>query len=243
MKVALFVTCLCDQIYPEVGVATVRLLRRLGCEVEFPRAQTCCGQPLWNSGYAREAREIARGMLDAFDEAEHVVTPSGSCAGMIAHSYAELFANDPVLLPRARALAAKTRELAQFLVHDLGVDDVGARFAHKVTYHPACHGTRLLGVKDEPLRLLSRVEGIEIVPLTRAEDCCGFGGLFAGQHGAISGAMVGEKVERIEATAAPFVVGTDMGCLMNIAGLLRRRGSRVRALHLAQVLEGSHVAA
>jgi L-lactate dehydrogenase complex protein LldE len=239
VRVALFVTCLVDQIYPDVGVATVRLLRRLGCEVEFPRAQACCGQPFWNSGLAGEARDVAATLLDAFEGYDHVVTPSGSCAAMIVRHYAEVFHGDPIRAERARALAARTRELSQFLVHVLGVDDVGARFPHRVTWHPSCHALRGLALVDEPLRLLRNVRELELVPLVRAEDCCGFGGVFAAKYGGISGAMAAEKCEHVEGTRAAYLAGSDMGCLMNIQGALSRRGASVKAVHLAQILEGS----
>jgi len=237
MRVALFVTCLVDQLHPEVGVSMVRLLRRLGCTVEFPRDQTCCGQPPFNSGFRGESRRIARTWLDAFADADCIVTPSGSCGGMVRHGYPELFADQPDLAAQARRLAARTHELSQFLVHVLRVTDLGARFPHRVTYHPSCHGTRLLGVQDEPLRLLRAVAGLELVPLPRAEDCCGFGGLFSVKLPDLSGAMVGEKVDHIAATNAEYLVGTDMGCLMNITGHLRQRGVPVQALHLAELLE------
>jgi L-lactate dehydrogenase complex protein LldE len=236
VKVSLFVTCLADQFFPEVGVSTVRVLRKLGCEVDFPKLQTCCGQPAFNSGFADEARSIARRMLDVFDSSEHVVAPSGSCVGMVKH-FPELFAGDAELERRARDLAAKTWELSQFLVHVLGRDDVGARFPHRATFHPSCHASRLLGARQEPLRLLANVKDLELVPLERAEDCCGFGGLFAVKLPDISGAMVAEKCEHVVAANPEYVIGGDMGCLANIVGSLSRRGSTVRAIHLACVLD------
>lgn len=237
MRVALFVTCLIDTLHPEVGVATVRLLRRLGCEVTFPREQTCCGQPAHNCGYATEARAVAEHWLSTFRDCEAVVCPSGSCTGMIRHSYGELFAGNDSALRDWRALEARTFELSQFLVHQLGVRDVGASFPHRVTYHPSCHGMRLCGVRDEPLELLRHVRGLELTPLERAEDCCGFGGMFAVKQDEISAAVAAEKCDHVERTAAPYLVGTDVGCLMNIAGMLRRRRIAVGALHLAQVLD------
>jgi L-lactate dehydrogenase complex protein LldE len=237
VKVSLFITCLADRLFPEVGVSTVRVLRRMGCEVEFPRLQTCCGQPLFNSGFVDEARSVARTLLDAFESAEHVVAPSGSCVGMVKHYYPELFAHDAELARRARDLAARTWELSQFLVRVLGRDDVGAHFPHRATYHPSCHGARLLGAKDEPLRLLGKVQGLELVPLERAEDCCGFGGLFSVKLPDISGAMVAEKCDHVRAAKPEYLIGTDMGCLANIAGALSRQGSTVEAIHLASVLE------
>jgi L-lactate dehydrogenase complex protein LldE len=236
MKVSLLITCLGDALFPDVGVATVRLLRRLGVTVDFPPAQTCCGQPHFNGGYHGEARELARHTLRTFDNGQTVVVPSGSCAAMIKLEYPELFHDDPVWRPRAEDLARRTHELSDFLVNVLGVEDVGARFDGKVTYHMACH-LRGLGLLTEPERLLVRVKGLEYVKLERADECCGFGGSFAVRYPGISGAMVQDKASFIEKTGASAVVATDAGCLMNIAGCLRRRGSAVRALHLAQVLE------
>lgn len=237
LRASLFITCLADQLFADVGLSMARVLKRLGVELDFPEQQACCGQPAFNSGYRDEARHVARGMLEAFEHSEYVVSPSGSCAGMICHFYAELFRDEPELSERAARLAAKTYELSQFLVNVLGVSDVGARFPHTVTYHASCHGSRLLGVKDEPLRLLSAVRGLSLVPLVRCEDCCGFGGTFAVKLSSISGAMVDEKVEHVKATGADYVVGTDMGCLLNIAGRLSRRGLPIKTLHLAQVLD------
>jgi len=230
------VTCLGDALFPEVGVATVRLLRRLGVEVDFPAAQTCCGQPHYNSGYHGDARQLARHTIRAFAGGGPVVAPSGSCAAMVKLEYPELFHDDLVWHGRAEDLARRTHELSDFLVNVLGVDDVGARFDGKVTYHMACH-LRGLGVKSEPERLLLRVKGLLYIPLERGDECCGFGGSFSVRFPGISGAMVQDKVALIEQTGAEAVVATDSGCLMNIAGCLRRRGSRVRALHLAEVLE------
>ena len=238
MRVSLLVTCLGDALFPEVGVATVRLLRRLGVEVDFPRAQTCCGQPHFNSGYHDGARELARHTIRAFANGRTVVAPSGSCAAMVKLEYPELFHNDLVWHGRAEDLAHRTRELSDFLVNVLGVEDVGARFEGKVAYHMACH-LRGLGLFTEPERLLRRVRGLEWVPLERADECCGFGGSFAVRYPGISGAMVEDKAALIEQAGVDAVVATDAGCLMNIAGCLRRRGSAVRALHLAEVLEGT----
>ncbi|WP_067934136.1 (Fe-S)-binding protein [Alicyclobacillus kakegawensis] len=236
MKVALFVTCLVDSLYPQVGEAMVRLLHQLGVDVDFPEQQTCCGQPAFNSGYWDDAREVARTLLDAFDPYDYVVSPSGSCCGMIHHYYPDLFAGDAQSRRRAGALAEKTYEFSQFLVRVLGVSDVGASFPARATYHPSCHGSRLLGVRDEPLELLRHVRGLELVPLAHAADCCGFGGTFAVKMGELSGAMVEDKVRHVEETQAQVLVGTDMGCLMNIGGRMAREGRRVRVMHLAQLL-------
>jgi len=238
LKVALMVTCLGDALFPDVGVATVKLLRRLGVEVEFPEAQTCCGQPHFNSGYHDEARALARHTLTAFAPAPLVVTPSGSCAAMVKLEYPELFHNDPVWWPRAEDLARRTHELSDFLVNVLGVVDVGARFEGRVTYHMACH-LRGLGVQTEPLRLIERVKGLQFVPLERFDECCGFGGSFAVRFPGISGAMVQDKCGFIEKVQVDAVVATDAGCLMNIGGCLRRRASPVRILHLAELLAGT----
>jgi L-lactate dehydrogenase complex protein LldE len=237
VRVSLFVTCLVDQLYPEVGLSTARLLRRLGCEVDAPRSQTCCGQPAFNSGYVGEAASVARSLVGSFERAEYVVSPSGSCCGMVRHFYPELFAKDPPARAAADAFVGKVFELSEFMVNVLKVVDVGAVFPHRVTYHPSCHGSRLLGVRDEPLTLLRSVRKIDFAPLPRAEDCCGFGGTFAVKMSDASGAMVDEKVDHVVETEAQYLVGTDMGCLMNIAGRMQMRGVRVKPIHLAQVLE------
>ncbi|WP_054024076.1 (Fe-S)-binding protein [Bacillus sp. FJAT-28004] len=235
MKVSLFITCLSDALYPRVGEAMVRLLAKYGVSLEFPTVQTCCGQPAYNSGYWKEARESAKTILDAFEDSDFVISPSGSCTGMI-HHYPKLFEDDPVMLKRAQKLQNKSFEFTQFLVQVLGVTDVGAAFPHKVTYHPSCHGSRILGVKDEPLALIQNVKGLELVPLPFAEDCCGFGGTFAVKMADISGAMVTEKVDHVLETEAEVLVGLDMACLLNIAGNLRYRNEPVRVMHLAELL-------
>ncbi|BBH18922.1 Fe-S oxidoreductase [Paenibacillus baekrokdamisoli] len=235
MKVSLFITCLSDALYPRVGEAMVRLLAKYGITLEFPTVQTCCGQPAFNSGYWKEARETATTILEAFEDCDFVISPSGSCTGMI-HHYPKLFENDPVMLDKAIQLQSKSYEFSQFLVQVLGVTDVGATFPHKVTYHPSCHGSRLLGVKDEPIALMNSVRGMELVPLPFANDCCGFGGTFAVKMADISGAMVTEKTDHVLETEAEVLVGLDMACLMNIAGNLRYRDQPVRVMHLAELL-------
>lgn len=235
LKVSLFITCLSDAIYPKVGEAMARLLARYGVELEFPKVQTCCGQPSYNSGYWDETRAAAKTILKAFNDSDFVVSPSGSCTYMI-HHYPELFKDEPEWLESARRLKQKTYEFTQFMVQVLGVTDVGASFPHTVTYHPSCHGTRLLGVKEEPMKLLGSVKGLQLVPLPFAEDCCGFGGTFAVKMPDISGAMVTEKVDHIRETEAEVLVGLDMACLMNIAGNLRYRKEPVRVMHLAELL-------
>ncbi|MFF8289814.1 (Fe-S)-binding protein [Streptomyces sp. NPDC016309] len=227
MRVALFVTCVNDAVYPSTGIATVRLLERLGVEVDFPAAQTCCGQPQYNTGYRPEARRLARRTAGAFEGHTYVVTPSASCAAMVRDHYARL--GEPDLAPR-------TYELTEFLVDVLGVTDVGAYFPHRVTYHPSCHGLRLLGLGDRPRRLLEAVRGLELVELPGAEECCGFGGTFAVKNPAVSVAMGRDKVRHAVGTGADVLCGGDNSCLMHIDGVLRREGERMRALHIAEIL-------
>jgi L-lactate dehydrogenase complex protein LldE len=234
-RVSLMVTCLGDALFPEVGVATVRLLRRLGVEVDFPQAQTCCGQPHLNSGFHRDAADLARHTIGAFAQSPVVVTPSGSCAAMVKLEYPELLKDDPSWHARAMDLAEKTHELSDFLVNVLQVEDVGARYDGKVTYHMACH-LRGLGLATEPERLLQKVRGLEYLPLERKDECCGFGGSFSVRFPEISGAMVQDKAGFIAQSGADTVVATDTGCLMNIAGCLRRLGSPIKVLHLSQIL-------
>jgi L-lactate dehydrogenase complex protein LldE len=237
MKVSLFITCLADQLYPEVGESVVRLLSRYGCEVDFPEQQTCCGQPAFNSGYQNEAREVARNMIRAFEHSDYVVSPSGSCTGMVHHYYPQLFADEPEWLLRAEQLVEKTYEFSQFLVNVIGVTDIGASFNSKVTYHPSCHAMRLLGVREEPGTLLAHVKGLELIDLPKKEDCCGFGGTFAVKMADMSEAMVCEKAGNVCSTGAEVLVGTDMGCLMNIGGALNKDNKPIRVMHLAQLLE------
>jgi L-lactate dehydrogenase complex protein LldE len=251
-RVQLFVTCIVDSLYPAVGEAVVEVLERLGVEVDFPEAQTCCGQPGYNAGFRAEARQLALNCLDVFapppsprgggpgGEGElPILTPSGSCAAMIVHGYPDLFANDPPTLARAQALAARMYEFSQFLVDVLGVTHVGAKFDGKLTYHPSCHLLRGLGVKEAAAQLLAHVEGAQVVPLPNAEECCGFGGLFSIKHGDISGAMLDRKLESVRASGADTVVGCDMSCLMHMQGGLSRDGSPARCVHLAEVLRRS----
>lgn len=236
MKVSLFITCIADQMYPDVGESVVRLLHRYGCEVDFPEAQVCCGQPAFNSGYQEEAREVARQWIRAFEHSDYIVAPSGSCTGMIHHYYPYLFKDEPEWKAKAEKLVARTYELSQFLVHVLGVEKVEARFPAKATFHPSCHAMRLLGVREEPEKLLAGVEGLEMVELACKEDCCGFGGTFAVKMAEMSEAMVSEKARHVADTGADVLIGTDLGCLMNIEGRLRKEGKPIRAMHLAQVL-------
>ncbi|MFB5192141.1 (Fe-S)-binding protein [Alicyclobacillus fastidiosus] len=236
MKVSLFITCVVDSVFPNVGIAMTRILQKCGCTVIFPPEQTCCGQPSFNSGYTEESKAVGKTLLEAFDDADVVVSPSGSCVGMIKHYYPELFSGDDVLHDKALQLANKTYEFSQFLVNVLDVEDLGAHFPHKVTFHPSCHGSRLLGVKEEPLKLLNQIHDIELVELPYARDCCGFGGTFSVKMGDISGAMADEKATHVRETKADILVGTDMGCLMNIGGRLSRVGTQTRVMHLAELL-------
>jgi L-lactate dehydrogenase complex protein LldE len=238
MRVALFVTCLVDFFRPTVGFAAVKLLEQAGCTVAVPRAQTCCGQPAYNSGDRADAKAIALQVLEAFEGYDHVVAPSGSCAGMLRRHYPELFADDPALLPRAQHLAARAWELVSFLVDICRVQAVTARWERCVTYHDACSGLRELGVKDQPRRLLASVGGLRLKELPGAEVCCGFGGTFCVKYPDISDKMVGDKAAEIVATGAEAVLSGDLGCLLNMAGKLSRRGRRIEVRHVAEVLAG-----
>lgn len=230
------VTCLGDVMRPDAGVATVRLLRRLGMTVHFPERQTCCGQPFYNSGFMEGARDLARHTIEVFSDERPVVTPSGSCAAMVKVEFPHLFHDDPAWHARAEALAARTYELSDFLVNRLKVVDVGAKFTGRVAYHYACH-LRGLGLKEEAEMLIRNVRGVEYVPLESQEQCCGFGGSFAVRYPRISGAMVGDKIACIAKTDADVLISTDTGCLMNIGGALHRQERRTRVMHLAELLE------
>lgn len=237
MKVTLFPTCLGDQLHPGVARSVVRVLERLGCRVESPDAQVCCGQPAYNSGYLPEARRVATALLRALANADYVVTPSGSCAGMIGHHFGALFADDPKLAQEAEGLSKRLYEFSRFLVDVLRVERLEASFPERVTYHPSCHGTRLLGLREEPLRLLAAIPDLELVPLPGAQDCCGFGGTFALKLSQISTAIADEKIDHVLQTGARYLVGTDLGCLMHLAGRMERRGIRGEALHIAEVVD------
>jgi L-lactate dehydrogenase complex protein LldE len=237
-RVALLVTCLVDMFRPVIGFATVRLLERAGCVVEVPEAQTCCGQPAWNSGDRRSAQAVARKVIEAFEPYDYVVAPSGSCAGTVVKDYPAMFADDPVWRPRAEALAGKTHEIVSFLTDIRGVAAVDASFLGAVTYHDSCSGLRGLGVKDQPRRLLGSVEGLSLKEMTQSEVCCGFGGAFCVKYPDISNKMVADKTADIAATGATAVLAGDLGCLMNIAGKLKREGSAVEARHIVEVLAG-----
>jgi L-lactate dehydrogenase complex protein LldE len=237
LRVGLFVTCLVDIIRPTVGFAAVKLLEQAGCKVFVP-SQTCCGQPAYNSGDRATAKELAQQAIEAFEDCDYVVTPSGSCGGMLATHYPDLFAGEPELAAKAERFARKTHELVSFLVDVVGVKKVSVRFDGTVAYHDSCAGLRELGVKSQPRRLLASVEGLRLVELEEAETCCGFGGTFAAKYGEISNAIVSRKTEDIRRSAADTVLAGDLGCLMNMAGKLQREGSPVKVRHIAEVLAG-----
>lgn len=234
--VTLFIQCLVDGIFPEVGEAVVGIFRKLGVSLTCPTRQTCCGQPAFNSGYQGEARLAARRFIEIFQTAETIVCPSGSCVTMVRHHYPQLFADDAAWLQRAQEVAAKTFELTEYLVDILGVDDLGARYNGVVTYHDSCHLLRNLRVKEQPRSLLRKIAGAEFVEMNDSDRCCGFGGSFSFKYADISAAMAEDKVNNIIASGADTVVGCDMGCLMNIQGMLSRKGSSIRAVHIAQLL-------
>tara|TARA_R110002110_G_scaffold109418_12_gene272950 strand:+ start:1174 stop:1941 length:768 start_codon:yes stop_codon:yes gene_type:complete len=235
-KVALFVTCLVDLFRPTVGFAALKLLEQAGCDVSVPEAQTCCGQPAFNSGDRGNAQKVARGLIEAFEPFDYVVAPSGSCAGMIRKHYPELFAGNTEWEARAAALAGKTWELTSFLTDVVGFDGIEASYDGSVTYHDSCSGLRELGVKAQPRRLLDKVDGLTLAELPGAEVCCGFGGTFCVKYADISNAIVADKTEDILATGAETLLAGDLGCLMNMAGKLSREGRQVKVRHVAEVL-------
>jgi len=237
-RVGLFVTCLVDLFRPSVGFATVKLLEDSGCLVEVPANQTCCGQPAFNSGDRKDAADIARAVIRTFSPYDYVVAPSGSCAGMIKTHYRELFAEGTDERKAADALAEKTYELVSFLVRVMKQEKVTARFDGTVTYHDSCSGLRELGIKSEPRRLLRTVEGLDIVEMEDAEVCCGFGGTFCIKYPDISNVMVAKKAKKIAATGAEVLLAGDLGCLMNMAGKLKREGSALEVRHVAEILAG-----
>lgn len=235
-RVGLFVTCLVDLVRPQIGFAAVKLLEHAGCDVEVPATQTCCGQPAWNAGADRDAKAIARAAIAAFEGFDYVVAPSGSCAGMIKRHYPEVFEHDAEWLPRARALAQKTHELMSFLVNVRGVTGVPARFAHKVCYHDSCSSLREMGVKGEPRALLGSVEGLSIEEIKDPQSCCGFGGLFSVKYPEISERMADDKIADACSTGADTLIGGDLGCLLHLAGRLKREGKTLSVRHAAEVL-------
>jgi L-lactate dehydrogenase complex protein LldE len=237
-RVALFVTCLVDFFRPTVGFAALRLLEGAGCTVEVPRAQACCGQPAYNSGDRADTKAIAAQVIEAFQGYDYVVVPSGSCGGMISHHYPALFKDDPDLAPRAEELAGRTWELVSFLTDVLKVKSVEGAYAGTVTYHDSCAGLRELGIKRQPRKLLKGLDGLRLKEMDEPEVCCGFGGTFCVKYPDISNKMVDSKAADIEGTGADTMLAGDMGCLLNMAGKLRRRGSTIAVRHVAEVLAG-----
>lgn len=238
-RVGLFVTCLVDLFRPSIGFAAIKLLENAGCEVEVPASQTCCGQPAYNAGDLKNSRSIARSVIKAYDGFDYVVAPSGSCAGMLRAHFPGLFQDDAEWAPRAKHLAERTYELISFLVDVRGMPAVeNVCLNAKATYHDSCSGLRELGVKDQPRRLLASVDGLEMTELSGAETCCGFGGTFCIKYPEISNRMVGDKTADITATGADLLLAGDLGCLMNMAGKLKREGSTTQARHVAEVLAG-----
>jgi L-lactate dehydrogenase complex protein LldE len=236
--VTLFIQCIVDGVYPEVGEAMVRLFSKLGLAMTYPEDQTCCGQPAFNSGFRKEARRAARRFIEIFESAETIVCPSGSCVNMVRNHYPKLFENDPAWRDRADDIASKTFELSEFLVDVLKVEDVGASFDGKVTYHESCHLLRGIGISHQPRKLIANVRGSEFIEMQDVDRCCGFGGAFSVKYADISAAILSEKIKNIETTGADVVVGCDMGCLMNIQGMLSKKGSPVRVMHIAELLAG-----
>ncbi|WP_107774977.1 (Fe-S)-binding protein [Nocardioides sediminis] len=238
MRVALQVTCVNDAMFPDTGKAVVTLLRRLGVDVDFPDTQTCCGQPMVNTGYLDEAVPVVRTFVDAFAGYDAIVTPSGSCAGSARHQHSIVArrSGDASLEAAVAETGPRTYELTEFLVDVLGVTDVGAYFPHRVTYHPTCHSLRMLGVGDRPRQLLEKVRGLTLVDLPAAEECCGFGGTFAVKNADTSVAMGADKARHVRDTGAEVLVAGDNSCLMHVGGMLSRQRSGVRTLHLAEVL-------
>jgi L-lactate dehydrogenase complex protein LldE len=244
VQVALFIACFNDTLFPQTGQAVVRVLERLGHRVDFPEEQTCCGQMHVNSGYAREALPLVRRFVRTFDGAEAIVSPSGSCVALVREHYPRLAreAGDPGLAEAAHALAPRVLELSELLVDRLGVEDVGAYYPHRVTYHPTCHSLRLLHVGDKPGRLLRAVRGIELVELAAARECCGFGGTFAVKNADVSTAMLADKLRHVLDTRAEVCTAADNSCLMHIGGGLARLRAGVRAVHYAEILAAEEAA-
>ncbi len=238
-KVNLFIQCLVDSMFPDVGDAMVTVMRRLGVPLEYPEAQTCCGQPAFNSGYTKEAKAAAKHFLKVFEGAERIVCPSGSCVHMVRHHYPELFRDDDVeMRMRIKELGNRCYEFSEYLVDVLGAVNIGSQFNGKVTYHDSCHLLRGLGIQEQPRKLLQHVEGLELIEMNRSDTCCGFGGTFSVNYPEISTAMVDEKIDNILATGADYVVGCDTSCLMHIQGRLSRRKENVQIKHLAEILAG-----
>jgi L-lactate dehydrogenase complex protein LldE len=235
-KVTLFIQCLVDSMYPEVGEAMVEIFRKLGIAMDCPADQTCCGQPAFNAGYRREAQIAARRFIEIFENAETIVCPSGSCVHMVRHYYSELFKDQPEWLTRAQNVKDKTFEFSEYLVDNLGVEDLGATYYGRVTYHDSCHPLRGLGIREQPRKLISHVKEAEFIEMKNSDTCCGFGGTFSVKYPEISTAILQDKVKNIMDSGAEVVVGVDMSCLMNIQGLLSRKKSGVKIMHIAQLL-------
>lgn len=235
MRVSLFVTCLGELFYQEAAKDMVEVLERLGCEIDFPRGQICCGQPAYNSGYRKDAQKAAKQMIESFEASEYIVTPSGSCAGMFKE-YPGLFEGDPDWEERAQQVADRTYEFTQFIVNVLEVEDVGATYPAKATYHTSCHMIRLLNETESPFKLLKNVKDLELLPLENSYDCCGFGGTFAVKMVPISEQMVDEKIRHVEESEANVLITADGGCLMNIKGRIDREGKPIEVKHIAQIL-------
>ncbi len=236
-SVNLFVTCLLDALFPDTAQAVIDVLEAQGVQVHVPVGQTCCGQVAFNGGYWDEARAMARYTIDLFSQCSGpVLIPSGSCGAMITHYYPELFRHDPVYRPQAQALAGRVVEFTQFLVDHLGVTALGAEVRRRVVYHPSCHALRGLHIDRQPRALLANIRGLEVLEQASPQTCCGFGGVFSIKMGEISGAMLNDRLEAFEATGADTVIGVDISCLMHIEGGLRKRGSRIRTMHIAQLL-------
>lgn len=240
-KVTLFIQCIIDGIFPEVGIAVVRIFEKLGISVECPAEQTCCGQPAFNSGYRKEAKRAAEHFINVFDDAEAIVCPSGACVNMVRNHYPELFRDDAKQLERAKGIGVRTFELTEYLVDVLGVEDLGSRYDGRITYHDSCHLMRGIGVKEQPRKLIRKIKGAEFVEMKDSDKCCGFGGAFSLKYPEISTAILEDKVKNIIDSNAEVVTGCDMGCLMNIQGILSRRGLPVKTLHIAQLLAGQSI--
>lgn len=239
-KASIFITCLVDQFRPAVGEAMVKVLESHGVRLHFPPEQTCCGQPAFNNGYLAQARKMAQHFIEVFDGDDYIVTPSGSCAAMVKKHYPSLFTHDPVLQERCRSVGARVYEFSEFLVKVLGVEKAGSvSYPGRVTYHHSCHLLRELGIKEEPLRLLKSVQGLHYVEMEKADQCCGFGGMFSIRYPEISRAIVDEKIDLVKKAEVDAVVVNDSGCLMNISGRLRRLGVPIKVFHLAELLAGA----
>jgi len=238
IRASIFITCLVDQFRPSVGEAMVKVLKSRGVRLSFPKEQTCCGQPAFNSGYQAEARRMAERFVEVFEGEGYIVTPSGSCAAMVKKHYPSLFHDDPAMQERCRQVGNRVYEFTEFLVKVLKMEKAECAYSGSVTYHHSCHLLRTLGVKDEPLQLLKSIEGINYVEMEKADQCCGFGGTFSLRYPEISSAIADDKIARIKDTEVDTVVANDTGCIMNISSRLGKKGERIRVLHLAELLAG-----